>query len=53
VAQAVLGAFTFESSFAPGLIEVAGNTDVLVKISASTANCEANLGCLGIQAAGS
>jgi predicted phage gp36 major capsid-like protein len=46
-------AFTFESSFAPGVIEVAGNTDVLVKISASTANCEANLGCLGIVAAGS
>jgi hypothetical protein len=46
-------AFTFSENFAPGLIEAAGNTDVLVKISASTSNSEANLGCLGVQAAGS
>lgn len=37
-------AFAASENFAPGLIEADAGIDLLVKISASTANCEANIG---------
>lgn len=36
-------AFTFDEEFPPGLYEAGTNVNAVLKISASTANCEANL----------
>jgi hypothetical protein len=36
-------AFNMSESFVPGTIQAAGNADILVKVSASSSNSEANL----------